>query len=177
MLPKHGEESQHSGVRRMRMLSKSLLCSSLVASSAFTTTPLLRTVANSGRRLRTFALHASALADNPLMAQGSLPRFGAIETVHVKPAVEETLSTLESEFAALEAKLAAAAAPGYGDVVESLEKLEAVTAWTRCWPLPCCCPLLPRTIPFLPRALPVMRVASTRAHGSRSSMHGASSPT
>jgi len=85
--------------------------------------PVLRTTA---RTLRGGGVRA-AVADNPLLVQSSLPKFGSITADAVKPAVAETLEALERNFATLEKTLAEGEAtePSYEDVVEAMEKIEA----------------------------------------------------
>jgi len=63
---------------------------------------------------------------NPLLEQTGLPLFGKIEPTHVKEAVMESLTRMESQFASLEGELSRdGASPDYAAVVEALEKLEA----------------------------------------------------
>ena len=46
-------------------------------------------------RLNVISIHfATSAALNPLLDQSSLPRFGAIEPIHVKPAIEHLVSSL-----------------------------------------------------------------------------------
>ena len=71
------------------------------------------------------AVSMGAVAENPLLEQTGLPRFDLIDASHVKPGVQQTLSTLETSFADLEQKLSAKPSPSYADVVEAMEELEA----------------------------------------------------
>ena len=70
-------------------------------------------------------MQSGAVAENPLLEQSGLPRFDVLDATHVRPGVEQTLSTLEKEFSELEEKLQANSAPGYDDVIVEMEKLEA----------------------------------------------------
>jgi oligopeptidase A len=61
--------------------------------------------------------------ENPLLDYSSLPRFHAIETSHVEPAVTSVLGNLREEFKKFEGLLPAAPAT-FEATVESLEKLQ-----------------------------------------------------
>ena len=108
-------------------MRKTLLCSSLVATTALSM-QLPRSLvvpAASGAHLRTIVMASAVAAENPLLAQSGLPKFGAIDAVHVKPAVADSIASMESSFSTLEAKLGESSDPTYADVIESLEKIEA----------------------------------------------------
>jgi len=70
---------------------------------------------------------AAAAAENPLLDQAALPRFGAVEPANVVPAVTALVQQLEADLAALEAKLAAAegGAHTFESVLDELERLRA----------------------------------------------------
>jgi len=62
---------------------------------------------------------------NPLLDQQGLPKFDSIDSTHVKPAMDSVLEQLDTDLAALEAKLSDASAPEYTSVIEEMEKMEA----------------------------------------------------
>ena len=66
-------------------------------------------------------------ATRPLLEQQGLPKFDAIDTTHVKPAMDSVLAQLDAELASLEEQLAEGSAD-YGAVVEEMEKME-LAAW------------------------------------------------
>ena len=68
---------------------------------------------------------AATQTRSALLEQTGLPKFDEIETPSVKPAVQDVLANLETDFASLESKLDAMEAPTYADVMEELEKVEA----------------------------------------------------
>jgi len=74
------------------------------------------------------SMATAAAAENPLLDQAALPRFGAVEPANVVPAVTALVQQLEADLAALEAKLAAAeggAAHTFESVLDELERLRA----------------------------------------------------
>jgi len=68
---------------------------------------------------------ASPLQANPLLQQGGLPLFEAIEPSHVEPAVRHLLTDLENGLVALEAEIAAAGAPASYELLDKIEQLGA----------------------------------------------------
>mmetsp|Transcript_83011 Transcript_83011/g.165735 ORF Transcript_83011/g.165735 Transcript_83011/m.165735 type:complete len:734 (-) Transcript_83011:366-2567(-) len=68
---------------------------------------------------------AQAVAENPLLIQSGLPKFGSIEPSSVRTAVSETLKSMEHQFDQLESSLESQSEPTYQGVVEEMEKLEA----------------------------------------------------
>ena len=76
------------------------------------------------------AMTMEAVMENPLLDQTGLPKFDEIDASHVKPGVEKTLEALEAQFSELETNLAATSAPGYSDVIEAMEKIEAPVEYT-----------------------------------------------
>ena len=68
---------------------------------------------------------AATQTRSALLEQTGLPKFDEIETPSVKPAVQDVLANLETDFASLESKFDTMEAPTYADVMEELEKVEA----------------------------------------------------
>ena len=115
----HPDPSLFTMLRGMRGLT---LVGLAAASRSMRTS--MRTTA---RTLRGGGIVRAAVADNPLLVQEDLPKFGSITADAVKPAVAETLEALERQFQSLEKTLAdgEAAEASYEDVIEAMEKLEA----------------------------------------------------
>lgn len=63
--------------------------------------------------------------ENPLLLQTGLPKFSEIDAVHVKTAVTDTLTNLETQFEGLERSLEQESSPSYDKVIEALEEIEA----------------------------------------------------
>jgi len=92
---------------------------------------MLRTAVAAGLRGGSVRMSATATQTrSALLEQTGLPKFDEIETPSVKPAVQDVLANLETDFASLESKLDAMEAPTYADVMEELEKVEAPIEYT-----------------------------------------------
>lgn len=110
----------------LRLTVSAALVSS--ASGALATCTLAHSTAavlhgGGGSRARLFA--SSAVAENPLLEQDGLPRFGSIDAVHVKDAISVALTQMDESFAALEDSLTSPDEATYDKVVEAMEKVEA----------------------------------------------------
>ena len=64
-------------------------------------------------------MNESALAENPLLDERGLPRFGDIASSHVEPGMRALLLALERELDALEL----AVEPSWAGAVEPLERI------------------------------------------------------
>jgi len=115
----------------VRVLAVSLLSfSSAAAATASTTGPSFKAQCNS-----------EGDNANALMIKTGLPKFNAIKSEHVVPAVEQDIASLERDFEALERKLSNNMGPDdvyaktkvdhkYESVVEELEKIQAPLAYS-----------------------------------------------
>jgi Zn-dependent oligopeptidase len=70
---------------------------------------------------------------NPLLLQEYTPRFQDIKPEDVKPAIQELLMKLETDFAKLESDLSGSNEPSYSSAIEAMEAVEAPVeyAWVR----------------------------------------------
>mmetsp|Transcript_3579 Transcript_3579/g.5170 ORF Transcript_3579/g.5170 Transcript_3579/m.5170 type:complete len:802 (+) Transcript_3579:84-2489(+) len=106
-----------AAIVRSSSISKSYLSPSVQSCSSSSTARKMSSVAEESK--------VADAATNPLLQSDDLPKFSAIEPSQLTPAMQSILEKLESDFAAMESKLAESKdSASFDDVLPALEKMQ-----------------------------------------------------